>query len=228
MTAALSVRGPAAPTADPHCPAVMYADGLRAVRAGVPHRLLVREAGGASRPLPLPTWVARHRPGDHGLLARCRDYTVDVGCGPGRLVAALTGRGLTALGVDSSAEAVAQARARGAAVAHQSVFADLPGEGRWSTVLLADGNIGIGGDPVALLVRCRAVLRPGGHVLVELDRPGRTRRAWLRLESGDRHSSWFPWAHIGVDAATEVATSAGLTVRTIWYDARRWFAALAA
>ena len=29
----------------------------------------------------------------------------------------------------------------------------MPGEGRWDTVLLADGNIGIGGAPVALLRR---------------------------------------------------------------------------
>ena len=35
----------------------------------------------------------------------------------------------------------------------RSVFETLPGEGRWDTVLLMDGNIGIGGDPAALLGR---------------------------------------------------------------------------
>ena len=30
----------------------------------------------------------------------------------------------------------------------RDLFAPLPGEGRWHHVLLADGNIGIGGDPV--------------------------------------------------------------------------------
>ena len=54
----------------------------------------------------------------------------------------------------------------------RSVFQPVPGEGGWDTVLLADGNIGIGGDPVALLTRCRELLAPAGRVLVELDPPG--------------------------------------------------------
>ena len=33
----------------------------------------------------------------------------------------------------------------------------------WKTVLLLDGNIGIGGDPARLLLRCRAAGRPVGH-----------------------------------------------------------------
>ena len=33
----------------------------------------------------------------------------------------------------------------------RDLFGALPGEGTWSHVLLADGNIGIGGDPVTLL-----------------------------------------------------------------------------
>ncbi|MDP9442781.1 MAG: hypothetical protein M3P34_11540, partial [Actinomycetota bacterium] len=53
-----------------------------------------------------------------------------------------------------------------------SVFGALPGEGRWATALLIDGNIGIGGDPVALLRRVAELLRPAGVVLVELDAPG--------------------------------------------------------
>ena len=40
---------------------------------------------------------------------------------------------------------------RGGAALRRDVFAPLPGEGRWYTALLADGNVGIGGDPVALL-----------------------------------------------------------------------------
>ncbi len=52
------------------------------------------------------------------------------------------------------------------------MFAPLPGEGRWGTALLADGNIGIGGDPVALLRRLREVLDPRGRIVVELAAPG--------------------------------------------------------
>jgi hypothetical protein len=40
--------------------------------------------------------------------------------------------------------------------------APLPGEGRWRRVLLADGNIGIGGDPPRLLRRCRRLAGAAG------------------------------------------------------------------
>ena len=56
---------------------------------------------------------------------------------------------------------------RGVAALLRDVFDPVPGEGRWETALLADGNIGIGGDPVALLERVRHAGRPG--------RPGRGR-----------------------------------------------------
>jgi SAM-dependent methyltransferase len=208
------------------CPRALYEEGLRAVHGGRPAGVLVREAGGGCRPLPVSSWYAGRRPGDAGLLARCRDATIDVGCGPGRLVAALAARGMTALGIDVSAVAVGLTRSRGASVLRRSVFAPLPGEGRWRSVLLADGNIGIGADPVALLRRCRALLSHRGQVLVELEQPGGTRRVRVRLESGDRHSAWFDWVHLGVDEVAAVAAAVGLTVRVLWCDTRRWFAVL--
>ena len=61
----------------------------------------------------------------------------------------------TALGLDLSPVAVRLARARGAEAILRSVFADVPGAGRWRTALLLDGNIGIGGAPVPLLERAR-------------------------------------------------------------------------
>ena len=51
------------------------------------------------------------------------------------------------LGVDISRTAVARVRQAGASALHRSVFDPLPGQGRWGTALLADGNIGIGGLP---------------------------------------------------------------------------------
>ena len=46
-----------------------------------------------------------------------------------------------------------------------------------------DGNVGIGGDPARLVRRCAALLAAGGHLLVELDGPGRTSgTVRLRLE----------------------------------------------
>ena len=63
-------------------------------------------------------------------------------------------------------------RERGVPALRRDVFDRVPGEGRWHTVLLADGNIGIGGDPVRLLQRVRTLLATGGRVVVELGAPG--------------------------------------------------------
>src|SRR5262249_61510991 len=74
--------------------------------------------------------------------------TLDVGSGPGRLTVALAECGIPALGIDVTPYAVHLARAAGALTLLRDVFGRVPGAGRWMTVLLADGNIGIGGEPV--------------------------------------------------------------------------------
>ncbi|HEY2099795.1 MAG TPA: class I SAM-dependent methyltransferase, partial [Pseudonocardia sp.] len=63
-------------------------------------------AGGRSRTLHVRRWRADAGRSDRWLLDGCRGPTVDLGCGPGRLVRALSERGVPALGVDSSALAV--------------------------------------------------------------------------------------------------------------------------
>jgi len=205
----------------------LYAEGLRAAAVGLAHNLRVCDETGRCAPLALHAWCAAQLPGDASLLARCDGVTLDVGCGPGRLTAALAARGVPVLGVDIAATAVALTRRRGAPVLRASVFDALPAEGRWDTVLLADGNIGIGGNPTALLARCGALLARGGRIVVELDPPGSTRSARLRLASPTRHSEWFAWAHVGVDAVRPLASQAGLAAGEVWKEARRWFAVLA-
>ena len=96
----------------------------------------------------------------------------------------------------------------------RDVFGRIPAEGRWRHVLLADGNVGIGGDPAALLRRVAALLADAGTALVELDPPGTgLRREAARLEAG-----WFPWARLAVDAIDEPACAAGFRVSV---DSRR-------
>ena len=56
----------------------------------------------------------------------------------------------------------------------RSVFDPLPGEGRWGTALLLDGNIGIGGDPRALLAPDWRELRRPGRPVDRRDGPRRT------------------------------------------------------
>jgi SAM-dependent methyltransferase len=161
------------------------------------------------------------------LLVRLPSPVLDVGCGPGRLVAELSRRGIPALGVDPAPHAIALARRRGATVLQRSVFDRLPGEGRWRAVLLFDGNIGIGGDATRLLRRCRELTASDGLVLVEVEPPGvGCRTHQVRLERGMAHSPWFPWAVVGADAIEAIARSAALQLVRLESAAGRWFAHL--
>lgn len=151
---------------------------------------------------------------------------LDVGCGPGRMVRAAREAGLAALGVDVSAAAVQIARSRGIPVMQGSVFDALPREGDWGTTLLLDGSIGIGGDPQALLVRCRDLLRTEGRVLVETHMDSRRDRRFagvLADENGTTGGS-FPWAEVGRHALRRYARDARLLPMREWRAGGRWFA----
>ena len=197
----------------------------RALAAGSELRLV--DGSGAAAVLPVAAWTASSTPGDDGLLDRCRGPVLDVGCGPGRLAAALLARGIPALGVDIAPGAVVLARARGALALARSVYERLPGERRWATVLLADGNVGIGGQPARLLRRVAQLLAPGGRLLVELAAPGSpSGPVTVRLVDDLGTSDEFRWARLAVDDVERVAVAAGLVVAERWTQARRWFAAV--
>lgn len=179
-------------------------------------------------PLPIGRWHRTPSTSDDLLLSRCTGPTLDVGCGPGRLAAALTQRGLISLGIDSSPIAVGLTVRRGGVALHRDVFRRLPGEGRWRHVLLADGNIGIGGDPAALLRRVGQLLAPAGSALIEAE-PADTglRREMVRVYTGRTHGGgWFPWAWMGCDAVGQVAADAGFEVVWTASTGSRWFAEL--
>jgi SAM-dependent methyltransferase len=186
----------------------------------------IEHADGTASPLPVDRWL-RAAPGDESVLDRCAGPTLDVGAGPGRLTVALAERGVPALAIDITPYAVTLARASGALALQRDVFSYLPGTGRWSTVLLADGNIGIGGDPAALLRRARDLVRPGGKVVAEAGPPGSHMRSeQVRLRAAAGEGPWFPWAWIGADELVALATSAGLEATERWADSGRWFAVL--
>jgi SAM-dependent methyltransferase len=188
---------------------------------------LLRTAGGEVIALPVDRWMGEPTPEESEVLARAVAPVLDVGCGPGRHVLALARRGLMVLGIDVAPYAVVLAQAQGAPVLERSVFARLPGAGRWATALLLDGNVGIGGDPPSLLRRLGSLLRPGGRVLVELEAPGSPGgREHDRLEAGGRAGPWFPWARLGVDGAGDLAAAAGFTLVEVWPRGGRWFARL--
>ena len=119
--------------------------------------------------LPVRRWFLPADPAEHPALDRATGPALDIGCGPGRHLIALAERGVFALGIDISPNMLDAARARGANVLERSVFDRVPGASRWRTALLLDGNIGIGGDPVALLSRVTELLAPDGRIIVEIE-----------------------------------------------------------
>jgi SAM-dependent methyltransferase len=180
------------------------------------HPCLVVGLGADPEPLPVSDWTREADAADHELLTHCEGPTLDIGCGPGRLAARLVELGHVVLGIDVVHEAVRQTRERGVAAIVRDVFDTLPGEGRWRSVLLADGNVGIGGDPVALLRRARELLEPRGRVVVELARPGHGHHtAWAELHCGDARSRPFRWSLVGTDAIEALAAEAGLRVASL-------------
>ncbi|MEO3767003.1 class I SAM-dependent methyltransferase [Streptomyces sp. B5E4] len=210
----------------------------RALRSGA-GPLFLRRGDGWLLPLDVERWCGVPDGGDVTVLRRCTGPVLDIGCGPGRLVAALAALGRPALGVDVSSAAVAHARSRGAAALRRSVFEPLPGEGRWGTALLVDGNVGIGGDPAALLARAAALLRPRGRLVVEAAADDDVdERVHVHVTDGtrghpagrraDRAHHGFPWARVGLPALLRYAAAGRWREEDRWTAGGRRFAALRA
>ncbi len=190
--------------------------------------VVLRAHTGETLELDLGRWHAPADDEERAVLTSVGGPVIDLGCGPGRLVASLESRRVTALGVDSSPSAIALARMRGATVLQQDLFEPLPGEGEWGAALLFDGNIGIGGDPTRLLTRCRELTAGGGQVVAEVAPPG---TGWRRLtawfERDGHRSRSFAWAVVGADAVAALARPAGLHVTELApTPSGRWFARL--
>ncbi|MEU8626117.1 class I SAM-dependent methyltransferase [Streptomyces sp. NPDC048669] len=203
-----------------------YANALRNGRGP----LFLRRTDGWLLPLDVERWCAGADAADLSALHRCEGPVLDIGCGPGRLVAALAARGHRALGIDVSEAAVARTLRLGGSALHRSVFEPLPGEGRWGTVLLVDGNIGIGGDPRRLLRRTAAVLAPGGLLIAETAPQDIDERVRVRLDDGraDRAApaAPFPWARLGTPALLRCAGLLGWIAVDQWEADGRTFVSL--
>jgi SAM-dependent methyltransferase len=191
------------------------------------HACLVLEGDQPASLLPMDAWRREADAGDEAVLRQCSGPTLDIGCGPGRMAQSLARRGSAVLGIDVVPEAVQQSLDRGVAALVRNVFDHVPGEGRWETALLADGNIGIGGDPIALLTRVRELLAPTGRAVVDVAPPGAgvvTRQ--VRIETVHGRSPAFSWTSVGADAIEAVARAAGFQVEECHSHGERWYAVL--
>jgi SAM-dependent methyltransferase len=206
-------------------------------------RCWIRHEDGEVRPLPAHRWLgarclsdgsagsrdACEEVFDEAVTQMCTGPTIELGCGPGRLVAKLIRRGIPALGIDRSATAIRLAGRGGAPALLSDVFEPLPGMGRWQTVLLVDGNVGLGGDPRRILGRAAELLRSRGRCVAEFDAEtiGICAR-WVRLESAREVGPWFRWASVGVDSAATLAAQVGLTLTGVRLIGGRVIASLVA
>ncbi|MFE3560533.1 SAM-dependent methyltransferase [Streptomyces sp. NPDC059193] len=200
-----------------------YRDALRAGRGP----LFWRGSGGWLQPLEIERWCARADLADLTVLHRCVGPVLDIGCGAGRMVVALHGLAHQGLGIDVSPEAVARTVRMGGRALCRSVFDPLPDEGNWQTGLLIDGNVGIGGDPHALLERVAQFTPAEGLLLVETACGDVDERLVVRVDDGGRSvGAAFPWARLDVAALLRVARETGWDACEQWSTKRRCFVAL--
>lgn len=207
---------------------MMFDGGVRGRRAGYRWNMLghlyeraldgercwIRLPDGGLRILPVHQWLGgggADEQFDDAVVAMCSGPTIELGCGPGRLVGRLIRRGVPALGVDRSTTAIRLAGRSGAPALLGDVFQPLPGIGCWQTVLLIDGNVGLGGDPRRILGRAAELLGRGGRCVAEFDAEAiGIRASWIRLESARHVGPWFRWAWVGLDSAAMLAREVGL------------------
>jgi SAM-dependent methyltransferase len=237
-----AAASPAVPSADPD--ALFGAGGsepyAKALHQSDQAPLMLREAGHpgeagtANTPsqvmMDVDLWSADANTTDLALLSRVAGPVLDIGCGPGRMVRAALDLGLDVLGIDVSPAAIEVARQAGLPVALGSVFDAIPREGQWQTVLLVDGNIGIGGDPAAMLERCRELLTPTGEIVLEVHPDTTMDRAYTAtlVDADGGCSAQFPWAEIGIDRINELAPQHHLALGRVWVRDERWFCSLEA
>ena len=107
--------------------------------------------------------------------------------------------------------AVALARRRGAPAIEASVFGRVPGAGTWGRRCCSTATSGSAATRPRCSRRLARPARPGGDVLVELERAraSPTPRPSRASRPATTVSDWFPWARVGADALDGARAAAG-------------------
>ena len=191
-------------------------------------RLVPSDPRIAPQALDVHRWTTDADDADRSAIAGLSGPLLDIGSGPGRMIRAAIEAGIDAYGVDVNDAAVERSRAAGLPILDGSVFDPLPNEGRWGSLLLLDGNIGIGGDVEALLDRCAELLRSGGVLVAEADPdPSRDEVTECRVrDEAGGESDVFPWSRVGLAALLRAAR--GFALERVWERNGRWFVRLRA
>ena len=177
--------------------------------------------------LPVHRWFAAAGAAEQRALDHALGPALDIGCGPGRHLVALAQREVFALGIDISSELLDVARRQGVNVLERSVFDRVPGTGKWRSALLLDGNIGIGGDPVALLSRIAQLLTIDGRLIVEIEPfDAADQVIVVRAETPVAAGPWFRWTTVGPRRLAAIARTVEYEVVDLWDAEDRRFARL--
>jgi len=158
---------------------------------------------------------------------RMVETLIDLGTGTGRMLEVLAGSYRRGIGLDSSREMLAVARARlaGAGIGHAQVrlgdIADLDGSVGPADVIVIHQVLHYFDDPGRMLAQARRLLKPGGDMLIVDFAPHaleflRSEHAHRRLGlSQEQMRDWAAAAELAVQAVEEFPnqnTERGLTV----------------
>ncbi|MGA7785754.1 MAG: methyltransferase domain-containing protein [Candidatus Acidiferrales bacterium] len=112
-------------------------------------------------------------------------FVLDVGCGPGRVMAYLKYKGLSCIGLDRSASSIAIITTRHMLPGAVADNCRLPVQDAVADVVITDGVMHHTGDPPRALAEDCRVLKKGGQLYLAVYKPGG------RYEFLYRYPGWF-------------------------------------
>lgn len=184
--------------------------------------LEVHTDDGGSEPMPVAVFFREEedlRGPDREALRLARGRVLDVGAGVGSIALLLQRRGLPVTALEVVPQGVEIMRARGVRDPREGRIEDLSGEEDFDTVLLLMNGTALAGTlsglPV-LLEALKAVLAPGGQVLLDSTELGEDGELQYQLEFGGEKGAPFPQLFLGARRLAEIAQERGWRTEVVW------------